>query len=369
MKILHFADLHLDAAFAWAPPDIAARRRQAIRDTLGKICAVARQSQVDLLTCAGDLYEHERFTPDTANFLASTFASLEPILVLLAPGNHDWLGPSSIYVTTQWSANVHIFRDDRPTAFELAPGLRIWGAAHRAPANTDNFLSGFHAAYDGVNLGLFHASERAGLPFQGEGKRPHAPFSAAEIATAGLAHALLGHYHTPIDGKDYTYPGNPEPLAFGETGDRGAVLLKIGNDGAITRERVRVSPTIMQQFEVDVSDSASSQDVLDCLAKALAGKIGIARVFVRGDVSPSLSLNPAVLEQWAKGLEGLEYAQFQLADIRPTYDIETIRAENTVRGQFVRDVEAAASLDPDLRRRVLMTGLRALGGRVDLEVV
>jgi DNA repair exonuclease SbcCD nuclease subunit len=365
MKILHFADLHLDAAFAWAPLDIAARRRQAIRDTLSEICDVARERRVDLLTCGGDLYEQERFAPDTANFLVATFASLHSIPVLLAPGNHDWLAPSSIYATANWSQNVHIFREDRLSAFELQPGLLIWGAAHRAPANTDNFLSHFHADRNCVNLGLFHASESSGLPSQGEGKQPHASFSADEISRAGLVHALLGHYHTPIDGKDYTYPGNPEPLTFGEIGERGAVLLEVSNDGSITRERIRVSRTVVQQLEVDVSGSASSQEVLDRVAEALAGKTGIARVFVKGDVSPSLSLDPAVLQQVATGLDHVQW----LDHIQPAYDLNVIRAEKTIRGQFVRDVEEAASLVEDERRRVLITGLRVLGGREDLEVV
>ena len=148
MKILHFADLHLDAAFAWAPADIAAKRRQAIRDALVRICDVARERRVDLLTCAGDLYEQERFVPDTASFLVSTLAGLQSTPVLIAPGNHDWFSPASIYVTAKWSANVFIFNQDRLSAFEIQPGLTIWGAAHRAPANTDDFLSRFHADFD-----------------------------------------------------------------------------------------------------------------------------------------------------------------------------------------------------------------------------
>ena len=49
------------------------------------------------------------------------------------------------------------------------------------------------------------------------------------------------------------------------------------------------------------------------------------------------------------------------------YDIEALRRERTVRGQFVRDVLAAADLDDEQRRRVLVTGLRALDGRDDLD--
>ena len=373
MKILHFADLHLDTAFAWAPADIAHERRQAIHDTLIRICDVARERRVDLLTCAGDLYEQERFVPDTANFLVSTFAGLQSIPVLLAPGNHDWFSPESIYKTAKWSPNVHVFREDRLSKFELQPGLTIWGAAHCAPANTDDFLSHFHADSIGINLGLFHASESSGLCFQGEGKKPYAPFTAGEIPAAGLAHALLGHYHTPIDDQYYTYPGNPEPLTFGETGDRGAVLLErgavlleIGDNGSIKRERIRVSQTILQQIEVDVSGAGSSQDVLDRVKNALAGKTGIAQVFIKGEVSPSVLLNPAVLKIEAETY--LDWVQLQLDGVKPTYDLEAISAEHTVRGQFVRDVQGA-TLEEAERRRVLITGLRALDGREDLEVV
>ena len=49
------------------------------------------------------------------------------------------------------------------------------------------------------------------------------------------------------------------------------------------------------------------------------------------------------------------------------HDVEAIVAESTVRGQFVRDALEAIA-DPEERRRVVLTGLRALEGRSDLEV-
>jgi hypothetical protein len=64
----------------------------------------------------------------------------------------------------------------------------------------------------------------------------------------------------------------------------------------------------------------------------------------------------------------LEYAQFDMQGMRTAYDIDAIGDEKTVRGQFVRDV-TAASMDEDERYRVLVTGLRALAGRDDLEVI
>ena len=85
---------------------------------------------------------------------------------------------------------------------------------------------------------------------------------------------------------------------------------------------------------------------------------------MKGDVSPSLSLDRIQLEQPA---DGLEYMLVRTDDVRPVYDLDTIRTETTVRGQFVRDV-LAATIDDNERQRVLITGLRALAGRTDLEV-
>ena len=108
MKIVHFADLHLDSAFAWlgAAGDAARRRRQALRDVLRAIVELAKDERADALFCGGDLYEGERVTQDTAAFLRVEFASLAPTPVYLAPGNHDYYGPDSLYATREWSPNV-----------------------------------------------------------------------------------------------------------------------------------------------------------------------------------------------------------------------------------------------------------------------
>ena len=53
--------------------------------------------------------------------------------------------------------------------------------------------------------------------------------------------------------------------------------------------------------------------------------------------------------------------------IRPRFDVKAIAKETTVRGQFVRNVLATA-MDDEKRQRVLMTGLRALEGKRELEV-
>ncbi len=178
MKIVHFADLHLDAPFAWAGAFGAAarRRRQALRDVLVRIVDLTRKVQAEALFCGGDLYEHEHCTPDTAEFLRTTFAELAPVPVYLAPGNHDWYGPASLYALVEWSHNVFVFRESRLRPVKLCDGVTLWGAAHLGPANTGNFLNGFHTERAGMHVALFHGSERSWFTEQSAGKQPHAPF-------------------------------------------------------------------------------------------------------------------------------------------------------------------------------------------------
>lgn len=366
MKLVVFADLHLDSAFAWAGVngELARRRRDALRETLLNIAQLARDERADALLCAGDLYEHDRPSPDIERFLEQTFARLHPMHVFLAPGNHDWYGPQSHYRRTEWTDNVHVFRDPRLTPVTLTDGLTLWGAAHCAPTGTEGFLSDFRVDRSGVHLGLFHGSERSWLTEQGNGKSLHAPFDAEEITRSGLRHAFVGHYHRPRDVETHTYPGNPDPLAFGEDGERGAVVATVLPDGSIERRRQRVAVTEVHDLVVDLTGCSTRQTARERVGAAAAGKTGLARVTLVGDLAPELDLRPAELEDAAPGLARVAV---RMGAVRPGYDLATIGEEPTVRGQFVRDVRAA-QLDEETRRRVLLTGLRALDGRDDLEV-
>lgn len=365
-KALHFADVHLDAPFSGLlPQDAGRRRRRALRETLTNIAALAERAKVDAVFCAGDLYEHERVSPDTASFLRDTFARLQPLPVYVAPGNHDWFSPGSAYAQTDWSANVRIFKTPQPEPVALRDGLTLWGAAHCAPANTDNFFGCFTASRGGVNIGLFHASERTWLHAQGEGKEPHAAFAPDDIRRAGLAYAFLGHFHTPRDAPTYSYPGNPCPLSFGEAGDRGAIIATVTGDGSVEIERHRLAATEVRDLTVDVDGCASADGVRQRVEDAVRGLSGSARISLTGALEREVALNPHDLVDAVREMDGVA---FRFDGLSVAYDWGALEAEQTVRGEFVREVRAAG-LPADETRRVLITGIRALEERTDLEVV
>ena len=363
MRLLLFADLHLDAPFAWASPEAARLRRRNRRETLTRILALAEAEQVDAVLSAGDLFEHDRVSPDTIEFLRASFARTDrPIF--LAPGNHDWFSERSPYALVDWPENVTVFTESRLLPVELAAGLTLWGAAHRAPANTDGFFNDFRPDRGGVHLALAHASERGALGWQEKGKQPHAPFDAAQIQAAGIAHAFLGHYHLPRDAALYTYPGNPDPLEFGEEGERGAVLVTVAPDGSVTRDRRPVAVSHVHDVTVSLDGAAHAEDVSQLVSAALEGLDGCVRITLDGELAPVVQLDLRELSRLGPHLDGLLVRPGRLA---VGYDLESIIAESTIRGQFVRDAGQEVG-DPNLRRRVILTGLRALEGRADLDV-
>ncbi len=366
MECLLFSDVHLDAPFAWADPTGARRHRQALRETLTRIIALAHEIGPDVVLCGGDLYEHDRVSPDTTEFLRSQFEHLHPMPVFIAPGNHDWYGLESIYHRTVWSPNVRIFAKDHLEPVPLADGVTLWGGAHNTPARTEGFLEHFRVDRGGLHLALFHGSERSTLTFEGSGKVMHAPFDAGQIESAGLHHVFLGHYHTPRDAERYTYPGNPDPLTFGEDGERGVVIATCLPDRTVVRSRRRVAVSEVSDIEIDMTGCSSRQEVLDRVAQALAPLSGFVRATLVGEVGTAVDAKGEDFrrEDLASGLDGLVVR----SRIRPSYDFASIAQEHTVRGQFVRDVQASG-LPEGERLRVLVTGLRALESRDDLEAI
>ena len=368
MRLLAFSDLHLDAPFAGRGPRMARLRRAELRDTLSRIVRLAKELSVDALMCAGDLYEHELYTPDTVQMLQRLFSEAAPIPVLISPGNHDWFGPGSIYVTADWSPNVHIFGTGDLQPYDGLDGVRVWGFAHRNPSSTTIPLDRFRARGSGLHLGLLHGSELGGWAKMAESepeKIRHAPFRADSITRAGLAHCIVGHYHSPFMGDSHTYPGAPAPLSFKDRGRGGAVEIAFDERGRMVERNLhRVTNLEVHDLALDVSGCVDLGEIQNRLDTLLKSRQGIARVTVGGELGSAVELDLSVLNHRRGTLQDLEV---RAGSMYPGYDVATIRKEPTVRGAFVRDV-MAADLDEEERHRVIITGLRALEGRKDLAV-
>lgn len=255
MKVLHAADLHLDSAFQRLDYQQAMTRRKELRELPRRIVETAVAEQVDLILLPGDLFDGERVYPETIAALSEAFGSTE-IPVVIAPGNHDYVRPGSPYLTAAWPENIHIFTDEQPDCLEF-PGLNcvVHGYAFTTPHREDEPLRGFAAPHDG-KLHLLCVHGEVGLTGR------YAPISEADLSRSGAAYAALGHIHAGsglqwAGDTPWAYPGCPEGRGFDELGEKGVLVVTIGDGGVSARFRALCRRQYRTEFvELDQFDSA-----------------------------------------------------------------------------------------------------------------
>src|SRR3990172_7544107 len=365
VTILHTADVHLDRAFSGPgmSQGIAAARRQELREAVRRLVDLALELRAGALTIGGDLYEHERATMDTGNFLRQQFERVAPARVFIAAGNHDPHVPGSLYERVEWPDNVVIFREPRFQPASVVPGVTLWGAGHNGPALRQNLLSAFRVGGQGQHLLLFHGSDTQSVP---EGKAAHAPFLPEDVVATGAAFALLGHYHsarlhpqaTPV----FAYPGSPEPLDFSEEGDHCVLRLDVSPSG-VAPQLLPFGQVSYSTRRLDVTPMVTSDEARSAIA-GLSGEGGIMRVVLEGQLQPEVDLDvPALYNAFAE-----RFAFLDIVDrTEPGYDFDELAEESTTKGAFVRlmrsRIEGLTGDEAEVARQALVYGLRAFERR------
>lgn len=356
--ILHTADVHLDRAFSGVgmASGMAAKRRQELRDAVVRLVELAIELRADALTIGGDLYEHDRITLDTGNFLRQQFERLRPARVFIAPGNHDPFVPDSLYRRIDWPPNVTVFAEPRFRPVELAPGVTLWGAAHNGPAIMDPILPAqWRVQGPGRHILLFHGSDAHAVP---DGKRAHAPFMPEDITASGADFALLGHYHAArLHESRFAYPGSPEPLDFAEEGEHYVLTLTIDESGVIP-QLLPFGHVSYRTHRLDVTSMLTSDEMRTAIL-ALAGG-SITRVVLEGQLHPDVDLDVDAL--YNSCVERFTYLDI-VDRTQPAYDLDALADESTTKGAFVRLLQTRmASLsgeDRAVAEAALVYGLRA----------
>jgi len=367
-QILHFADLHLDVSFAGIGfPSLNARKyRENIREALVRILDLAKEKNVQAITIAGDLYEQERFTRDTGEFLINQFQNVNPIKIFIAPGNHDPFVSDSLYQFLDWPENVTIFKTPEFTPVRLNSDITLWGMAHNSPSFRKNPLDNFSVPENGQHILLFHGSDTSSIPV---GKTTHAPFIPEYFIKTGANLALVGHYHNgKLKSKEEQklfYPGSPEPLGFGENNVHSVGLVTIEND----KYDLEIQSINKFQFisqEINISKMNSSDQVkseVENWAKLTGKETIYLKVNLVGEMASHIKLELEILNERMN-----EYCPFGLVvdQTHPEIDVLAIAEEKTVRGEFVRTmlakIENTNEEEKDSLERTLHYGLMAFEG-------
>jgi exonuclease SbcD len=373
VRFIHTSDVHLDTSFSGTgfPSRLGDRKREAIRSAFRLIIDGARTHAVDFILIAGDLFESNRVTPDTVEFVKRQLGSLNPIRVFIAPGNHDPCMAGSPYREETWPENVHIFDSEEFQTVELPLlGVRIIGFGFAHPYLEERHFQRLPVfSKERFNIVLSHGSDLSGVPL---GKSRHGPFVIEDIAGKNIGYCALGHYHqqhrlpNTIDETEVWYSGIPEGRAWDEEGDCGYLLGEI-SDSTIHVERQLCNQYPLRTVTIDCEAFSTREQILDSILQqrgAVFNSNTILKVRLVGALDPKLDLSFSELEERLAG----EVLYIQWDDqTHSALDFELLAQEKTLRGRFVRMLNermaAAGDQDRAVLERARLYGVQALSGR------
>lgn len=276
LRILHAADLHLDAPFAALTADQARQRRAEQRLVLDALADAAIERGADLVLLSGDLLDHHQTYRETAGALAAALGRI-PAPVVIAPGNHDFYSPSSLYAGDIWPKNVLIFKEAAIRKVEL-PLCTVYGAAFTGPYRDDSPLAGFQTRpSDKPAVMVLHGDV-------GSASR-YGPITREEIAQSGLTYLALGHVHgfggVQKSGETYwAYPGCAEGRGFDELGDKGALWVTV-DPPQVSAQLIPLSRRRYEILSCDLTGKDPAQALLDTLSDGSTEDI--CRVILTGE--------------------------------------------------------------------------------------
>ncbi|MEO8286998.1 MAG: metallophosphoesterase [Chloroflexota bacterium] len=358
-KILHFADLHLEASFAHLrlPSHVGAARRNDLRATLGRIMALAREHHVDAITIAGDLYDHEYALPDTASLLVEQFGRIAPVRVIISPGKADPCVTGSLYQFTEWPSNVTIFTKGALSPVELTPQILLWGAACPPSRGYETVQpirgGGSETSAQPFNILLIHTLDAEENPAQ-TASQDLFTLNIATLHYLGFDFALLGHEHSgrswPHERPSCVYPGSPEPFSAGEVeGNHGVTLVTVNEGtGAFDVDHIPLSQWRYAVAKADLTgcDNFAEAATRVRLALSMCDTTDPERLAAHIELvgRPLFDLDCTRL------LDEVNLPpQVGLVDnTAPAYDIDRLLSEPTVRGLLAQQLNSRLNTARDL---------------------
>lgn len=239
VRLVHTSDVHLGAYDGQRSDNY---RRGELEDGFRRVIDLALEEQADMLVIAGDFFDNARVMEETLHFAAGEIARFGRTTVI-GPGNHDHVGPGSVYDRldlTVHAPNLRILR--APEGERLAfpeLDLEVWGRVHAAK-NYEPFDGAPGRGEATWQVGIGHGH------FIGTNALLHHSFHirAEHLAATGLDYIALGHWErlTRVEageGVTAAYSGAPDALSGTRLGNGGHVLVvDLQEDGTVRLEAV-----------------------------------------------------------------------------------------------------------------------------------
>lgn len=390
MKIIHCADLHLDARMtANLSKEQARQRKTELLDTFARMIRYAHDNKVSAILIAGDLFDTNHVSASARNVVCGEIAAHPEIDFYYLRGNHDTdsaladdVPPNLHLFGTEWTSYVYSCGSGANvviTGAEISSDAAGQGGSAVSLAHTlvlDDLC---------INLVMLHG--QAGT-YAAKEKADEIPLR--ELRNKGIDYLALGHVHAYIreqlDSRGvYCYAGCLEGRGFDECGVHGFVVLDIDEQQRTVQDRfVPFAARTLHTVTVDISDCLTQTEVVQKIRAVLSDIASPAEVSTE-NAADKIADGVLKAEDMLKivlagtidiGFEpDLPFLQRQLA---PEYFFVKLENQTTLhvnaqayaldvslKGEFVRTVMAAEDLSEEEKAAIVQCGIRALSGELE----
>ncbi|MBE5867172.1 MAG: DNA repair exonuclease [Lachnospiraceae bacterium] len=367
MKLIHCADVHLDSKLLANLDERKAKlRREEILNTFLRMVDYAAENDVEAILIAGDLFDTARVQAGVRHGVENTILKHPDIDFYLLKGNHSAAG--FLDGLAELPGNLYLF-DTEWTSFVLNPesgGNIVLTGAELTGESAGLLYSSLVLDYDKFNIVMLHGQQQNYL-----GKNKAETIALGELKNKGIDYLALGHVHEyhmeELDKRGrWCYPGCLEGRGFDECGEHGFVLLDIEEESLKCEyTRVPFATRMLHTVPVDVSGCSNSSDmvdvVTDVLAEAQISHKDMVKVVLTGRLDVTVEKN---IDFMIKKLEDSYFFLKIYDETGLVVDFDSFLLDESLKGEFVRQVKADETMDEETKAAVIRYGLQALAGEV-----
>ncbi len=348
-RFLHLADIHLDTTFLCRSESLRARLRDALRRAFERAVGTAIAEKVHAVLIAGDLFDNQRLSFVTEEFLLEQLRRLDAagIPCFYCTGNHDPSGRPPRSGNMDWPDRFQIFGESRPASHMIKnasgePLACIVGAGHKTSEEGANLAASFPKAESHVpHVGLLHTQVTSAKEAADHDR--YAPCAVEHLQGKGYAYWALGHVHKRqrvADDPEAWYSGNIQGRHPGETGAKGGLLVTIRDGGRVETEFRAFAPIQWAEIVLDdLEDAHTVDDVRRRVAADFSAQAGkdaaeawMLRVRLAGRTPLAQELRDPVQRQdledsLCSALDDVLEVEVKADQVAPVVDVDKHRGE------------------------------------------
>lgn len=352
MKIIHCSDLHLDSKMETnLTAEQANIRNNEIAHTFARMANYANENEVSIVLITGDLFDTNRVTCLTADYILDIINKYNNIIFIYLRGNHD--ESQQAFEGRKLPKNLKLFSNKW---ISYSFGSIVVSGIELDNENSKSCYDDLNLDEKKVNIVAMHGhifnTAGDGLVWINGLKRKFIDYLA------------LGHYHSYQIGKldsrgVYCYSGCLEGRGFDECGEKGFVLLTIEGLHVSTRF-IPFATRQLIEIPVDITGLLTASEILHKMEEVGSelSSDSLVNFLLVGSYSLDTQTDLRFLQQ---KLDGNFFFSKIKDESKLAISLQEYQYDVSLKGEFIRKVLNSDKTEEE-KDRIIRFGIQALSG-------